>query len=746
MNKTAWLIILTLVPLQSYSKGLKSALKEHQSQLAPKAVKESGGSPAPEVTSAVAVIPSSNKMECIQNDQNSMPLSYLTPLLLEQDGKLNVNYDPRTRTLKVDAPKMISNCSTMLDWGVKEQNVGGKHSYVVEVAFKKKGVECTTATETAPSVCTYQVAKVKDGIFEKFEPKSFPPTLVGFEQCLEYAGVLKDDKIVADKVHQTPLLQKFPGVKESGEVLFVSNGPRSKEGAQFGDFVSINSCDHYENITTTPMHITSLEEEMEAEKQKLKKEVEECGDYKRQFTFLADHPEFGDLLKVSMDNLLERAKVAAAKINDGKYDADDLAVMADFSKYIVDEKVANVINLYERAQTAKSPQKEELVAQLVAAKKELNDLNSRPFFVDATNQRLIADGKFDDSKKLHALKVTLDTYSKLGNPINNNVKLTPEIADKTLIALRGNYANEIAAENERYEIKQGRVTGTADAIKQRMNNLRQGMIYNNGRYQQELASEQARVTAPQGACYQNSYTTQRCLQDSMLRIQQIQQEQVAENKKAQEEMTRLEAQHKVFADLELQGKRAIASREGTPMPEAPKDQAQQGAQVIKDGQNPDGSYNFNFNNGQAQNPNQQALLQQQAALNAQMQMMQQQMIARSQSQFQYSQQSNMFAQPMMYPQPQQQGGGGIGSLLSGLFGGGGNSGINAGFQAQAGYGYGYSPYGGYQPQQAFPGYMPQMNAGLQPGYSFNYPGNPMMQPQMSAMPFYGANNFNLYAR
>ena len=190
------------------------------------------------------------------------------------------------------------------------------------------------------------------------------------------------------------------------------------------------------------------------------------------------------------------------------------------------------------------------------------------------------------------------------------------------------------------------------------------------------------------------------------------------------------------------------------MPEEPKAQAPQqgGAQVIKDGQNPDGSYNFNFSaGGQAQAPNQQALLQQQAAMNAQMQMMQQQMMAQSQGQFQYSQQSNMFAQPMMYPQQQQQSSGGLGGLLSGLFGGGsggGNSGMNAGFQAQAGYGYGYSPYGAYRPQQPYPVYMPQMNAGMNPGYAFNYPGTPGMQqqPQMTTMPFYGANNFNLYAR
>lgn len=736
MKQTAWLIILALVPLQSYAKGMKGALKEHQSTLAPTSVKESGGPVAPEVTAAVAVISSSNKNECVQDDQNSIPLSYLSLLLQQQEGQLNVNHDARSNTLRIDAPKMISNCATMLDWGVREQNVAGKPSYVVEVAFKKKGVECTGT----PVVCDYQVAKVSDGTFEKFEKKSFPPTLVGFEQCLEFAGVLKDEKIDTKKIYSTPLLQKFPGVKNTADILFVSNGTRSKEGAKFGDFVSINNCDHYENIGAQPVHIVSFQQQEEERRQKEAAEVEKCGDYNRMTTFIDDNTDFKDKLEAIRDNLIvEAAKKAAKNINEGKYDDKDLEVIGDFAKYIVDPRVAQVTRLYQEAQDAKGEEKDRAFQRLADAKKELDALNARPFFVQATNQKLIADGKFEDSKKLYALKVTLDTYSKLGNTINN-IKLTPEVANKTVVARRQQYAGEVANENERYEIKQGRVTGTADEFKARMNNLRQWMITRNASFQNEIAKEQARVSQG-GACFANSWTTERCVKDSMLRIQQLQKDQAADNEAAQKAMAELDAKQKDYAGLELQGKRYIASKEGTPLPEEPaKEQpGQAGAVVAKDGQNSDGSYNFNYQNGQPQgqpgSPDQQALLQQQAALNAQIQLMQQQMMARSQGQFNYQQSNSMFGQPM-YQQPQQQSGG-IGGLLSGLFNGGGN----ANFQANYGYNYGANGCGQFCNQ----GFNPMMQQ--QQGYQFNYAGNQMApNGMMNTMPFYGPNQYNLYPR
>src|SRR5690606_28129568 len=121
-------------------------------------------------------------------------------------------------------------CSSMVEWKLKEQDIQGQKSYVVEAKFRE-GDNC------ADGKCSYKVAKVSNGEFQQYEDLSFAPTLKGFEACLQASGVIKDGKVDKKAIYAAPMKETFSNVHQTGKLLFVSNGPQSAMvKAQYGEF------------------------------------------------------------------------------------------------------------------------------------------------------------------------------------------------------------------------------------------------------------------------------------------------------------------------------------------------------------------------------------------------------------------------------------------------------------------------------------------------------------------------------
>ena len=203
--------MLSLVTIPLHAQSLLSTLNQHQEELEsetkapvtdPKKAKAK--KPGPAEVSSSGVSASVNAAKCDENDQTSLPLSYVTSLILSKGGHLDVNYDPRKSTVTVAAPDMISNCSSMIEWKLKEQEIAGARAYAIEAKLKE-GDNCTDQG------CEYKVAKVEGGAFKEYQRMTLKPTLKGFEECLSKAGVIarpKVTRIAAPSMPRLPLIRE----------------------------------------------------------------------------------------------------------------------------------------------------------------------------------------------------------------------------------------------------------------------------------------------------------------------------------------------------------------------------------------------------------------------------------------------------------------------------------------------------------------------------------------------------------
>jgi hypothetical protein len=218
--------------------------------------------------------------------------------------------------------------------------------------------------------------------------------------------------------------------------------------------------------------------------------------------------------------------------------------------------------------------------------------------------------------------------------------------------------------------------------------MRSNIQTRNQNFTAEIQEEYARVQQPNGYCYKYWRNTQKCIQDSMERIQELQALLQHYNKVDEERAAEYDAKAREYGDLEVQGRRYVAAQNGEAPPVETNTTTTPAAQDTtvpnsRPQSQDSGVYSFNFNQGQ---PGNQQMYQQQAQMTPQ--------------QFQYpmnpNQNNNMFMQQQPYGYQQQY-------MGQQNFGGGMNYNYN----------YGSSQGFGYQPQGA---------------YSFNWGGGGMQQP------------------
>lgn len=598
MNKTL-LFLLSLVALPVYGQGIWGTLNQHQDALEGQSGANGGTAavkkPGSEVkTSSVSTSVSGGK--CEENDQTSLPLAYVTSLIQSKNARLEVDYDPRKGTVSISAPDMISNCSSMLQWNLKEQVIGGKKAYAVEVKLH-------TCAEPEEGLCEYKVAKVEGGAFKEWERMKLKPTLAGFEECLKRSGVVDGSKVNSSAIYSTPLMEKFNDVYDSGKLLFVSHGPNSAQvKAKYGSFNTIDKCDHFETIHPDVKFIVSSQDEekerLDAEATKLKS----CGikEYSKVADFIEKYENYSAELTDVRDKLiLEAAKKAAKNFDDGKFSEEDIRIMADFEKYIVQPKVAKARQLYLELTTLQGEEADAKRAELVAVEDELKALNTKPYFLASHTMKLIHDGRFDDADNLNTMKLTLDAYSRLGTKVNNVVQ-TPDHAASRVASQRQVFLNDLESEKENYALRTGQITGKEDHYRGLARSMRFNIETRTANFNDEIQEEYQRMQ-PGGYCYAYFRNTQKCIQDSMERVQELTELLKHYNKVDSERAAEYDAQADAYGKLEAEGRRYIAAQNGEePPPEKPVEQAKTTDTTVPARRTPENAYSFQYNPQSAQ--------------------------------------------------------------------------------------------------------------------------------------------------
>jgi hypothetical protein len=679
--------LLSLLAQSTYGQDLLGALEDYQNELN----KSSNSQVANDNGKVTVNEKTETSGKCEDSEQHSLPLAYITGLILEKDGKLKIGHDARSGQLTVKSPKMISNCSSMIEWVSESKVVDRKKTYWIEAKIKE-------SKKCEGGKCEYSVAQVEAKSFKGFKPMSFEPTMKGFEQCLKDSGVITEDNKVNPKaIYPATIDEKFGQYNESGDLLFLSNGGASTvPGAKYGEFVKKDGCKHFEKILPDGYLVRSLQDIESDRMADERAQVEGCGDYARISEFIEKYQVYEDNLNDIRDKLiLEAVKTSAKAITEGNYTEDDLKTIADFEKYIIQPKIDRAKALYEAAQKAEGEQKKTLLADMNKILEQLKPYNQSPYISAAVVQKLEAYGRFDDAERSNGIKALIVSHARLG-ATENGVVITPDVAKTRATNLRQAYADELEVKKENYQIRTGQVTGYAQTYYDLASQMRQNIQVRTRNFSEEIQREYARMRQG-GHCYRPYRNVQRCIQDSQLRIQELQAELQHFNKVDAERALEYEQKAKEYAELEKQGRNYVADQTGEPA-----------QQVTYNNTSPsprnDEGYQFDFQ-GYDQQQNQQ------------------------QNQYQQQNQQQMYQQ-QMYQQPG----------YNNQFYAGGQFGSNMGNQ----YGFYNQNYNPYQQQQGaynfnYQGYQQQ------PGF-FNGQQNPFQQQGYQQQQSYWGSPYQAYSQ
>lgn len=518
-------------------------------------------------------IASSKRAVCNGSSQESLPLAFVSRLFQVAPAKVDVVYESNAQKLKLTTGGMIDNCSSLIKWNLDKVSSGGNVSYLVEAKFNK-GPNCKV--EGGVELCEYTVTE-KVGIESKDKKIFVEPNHRGLEACLKETGIMSATGINEKAIVTTKKIEEFSGVKESGDVLFVSTGkPLSNVKAKFGDYVKSEGCTNYENLTEKPLRLVSAEEQAAADKaaraESLKKSCT-VNDYYKLTEFMDEYQDYeANMVQVRNNLILKAVEKSAKAIDEGKYTEEDLKIISDFETYIVNPKVELAHALYEELEELTGDAKKEKEVALKAVLTDLEKLNSKPYFSGANIQKLVADGKFDDAEAINEVKLILSYNAALGKKVDK-VLITPDSALVVAMKSQEKFKEAVAKERVDYKVRTGQGEGEYKAYSQAISGITAEM--------QSVQQKAARVIQIEMACMTNSYqakmacidgggkfcyasfrNTTRCIQEGqeeVARIERVAQKKLALLTKTGKEYTE-KAAH--FKKLEAEGRRYIASQNG----------------------------------------------------------------------------------------------------------------------------------------------------------------------------------------
>jgi hypothetical protein len=170
---------------------------------------------------------------------------------------------------------------------------------------------------------------------------------------------------------------------------------------------------------------------------------------------------------------------------------------------------------------------------------------------------------------------------------------------------------------EQFEVQTGRLLGKSEHYYGLASQHRKNIQIRTGNFQLEINEEVARITQPNGYCFKYFRNTQRCVQDSMQRIQELRTMLERYNESDAKIATDLEAKANQYREWERQGSRYIAAQNGeeakedeTPETEVSRSPSVEAPSVNREGEQ-QAMYQFQFNNPQGQQQQQLPTQQQQ---------------------------------------------------------------------------------------------------------------------------------------
>lgn len=586
MKKFA-VVMLSVLTVPAYAQSMLESLQTFQKEIQPKSSSSTAKSDGPAPAPSEPVTSTKSSGQCSPQDkQTSLPLAYITAMLMEKDGKLQINHDPRNGKISISSPDMISNCSSMIEWHPNTRTVDGRKVYSVEARIKK-GADCVD------DVCEYDMAVVEKGSFKAFEKVKVKATMEGFVECLDKSGVRKDGKVVADAIYPSPIDEKFDGFKESGDLLFMSHGPSSKLiKGKYDKFVEVDKCDHYEKITPEGIALVSLADSEARRIAEEEAKVRDCGEYGKISDFMERYEDYSSDLDSIRDNLiLEAVKKSAKAIAEGKYTDEDLKVLADFDKYIVKPKIAEANMAYNKAQMSEGSDKAAAIASMKAILAQLNSYNAAPFVSSAVVGKLETDGRFNEAQVANGIKVTIAYHQRLGAKENGKI-VTPDYVAQKVAAHNAGYEKEVEGKREIFEIKTGQLTGKSKEYSDNVSAYNRNIQMRTQSYNRAI-QESMQDIQPGGYCFRSPFrNSQKCYQETVQYIQAMQAQMQQNNKVdydlAQENYVRAQE----YAKLEKEGAAYVARQNGeAPPASGPADTITAPTRE-----------QFAANNGQPQNP------------------------------------------------------------------------------------------------------------------------------------------------
>jgi hypothetical protein len=611
-SKIAWTITLAVFSTgaiaQDFFKAMegyqKTIVKDNESSSSSNGVIHKPGSSDSKSNKPTVVSVSDKATPCESTNQTSLPLNYIHKLLLTASPELKVEHSPKNEKLSVKGGAFVANCQSMLEWNLQQPPTDPKE-YNLELKFAKD-------SKCADGKCEYTVSKKVDGKFQNVK-MSFAPNLSGFTECMKEAGIVNEKgEVVPENIYRDQMETSFSEISESGVIHLLSTGPEGKQKDPKFGYVKQNGCLVYEQLAEKELEVLSS---ADAEKRRLENEktkVCESGDYRQVADFISKNEAFSAELQVILKEMvLDQAKKTAKKLDDMEkdpkitLDPEDLSVISDFSKYVVaplakkaDEKFAE----YAAATGEEKAHKKKELDSIIA---ELKAYNTTPYFKDTHTNALVVKGHFDSAKSLNSAKANLKNRYRLG-ATEGGVLVTPQVAQNAVEANEDNYDSFLETKIEEWEFKTGQRQSKSPYYYQVAQNLRANIQTRTANYNQEIQYEYSRVQQG-GYCYAYFRNTQKCIEDSVLRIQQLQAEMTQFNKVDEERAAEFTQQGDYYKGLEDEGARYIAGQYGegstdapttpannvptTPVAPSPRpaDNNQQPT-----GQQPNGSYVFNI--------------------------------------------------------------------------------------------------------------------------------------------------------
>lgn len=600
-------LLLSLMTLPVHAQSILNTLNSYQSNLRPAESSSSGsGGSSSSSQSTQDVKPSgetvsSTSLKCEEDDQTSLPLAYITSLIQQKDGALNISHHPAQGSLEITSPPMISNCNSMIEWKLKKPEIQGAKAYAVEAVIKRGDICNVDGT------CTYKIKKMENGDFKEWQNITVKPTLKGFEECLQKSGVITDGKVDPKAIAAERLNEKFTGLNFSGRLLFQSHGPQSPLiQAKYGKFEFQNGCDFYENTTPQPVNLLTLGDAERARLDEEANKLRECkvDEYQKLSDFITKYEEYaGDLGQVRDRLILEAVKKAAENIGKNKYTAEDLKVIKDFNEYVVTPKKDQAVALYEESLDLDGDAKKAKQDELVKVLAELSALQKAPYFTDAHHNKLVQDGHFDEAKYMKNSLVVIQTHQRLG-AMENNAVITPGTASQKARAILTQYNTDMEKEKKRYEVRTGqRSSSELVTHNNEVAMARWRINTRNQNYTAEIQAVYQDMVPPNGHCYKYWVNTQKCIQQTQEDLQGLVAKLQFDNDFDQKIIETNEAQAKEWKELEAQGRRYVAAQNGETVPaeqpQAPADTTTPPARQTPQA-NPGSFYNFSQQPGQGQ--------------------------------------------------------------------------------------------------------------------------------------------------